>query len=423
MSVAETGTGSVDAGQTGQAGQARQVSYTALLRMPEVAGPLAWASVCRLAYGVLPFSLVLFLVARSGSYAQAGAVAAAYAVGAGLLGPIRGRWIDLYHPGLVLAALGVVQTGALVLLTLASHLPPVVVIGLGALAGCSVPSIGALLRASWRRRLGSDEAVLTRLYAVDASSEELLFLVGPLVAAACVNGWGGGPVVVGSAVGLLLAAVGLTFSVRCPTAQQRAAVAAGPPLWRNIAFLVGLGPLAGLGFLLGVVEIAAISAVLADARPSLVGIPSALVSCGSMVGGLLYGRRTWPGSVTRQASILALGSAALVVIAGVSTHAVIPMALLLGLAGLFISPAFVCGYVIADRATPKAAAEAGSWVNAVFNVSLAGGYAVAGLLVDAWSPGWALTAAAVLASGVVLACAHGPTGSGALDPAGAGCGA
>ncbi|MGH3277159.1 MAG: hypothetical protein ACRDNZ_22880, partial [Streptosporangiaceae bacterium] len=218
---------------------------------------------------------------------------------------------------------------------------------------------------------------------------------------------------IGSAAVLLAAATGLTFAVRRPPREQHAALAAGPRLWRDPAFLLGLGPVTGLGFLLGVVEIAAIAAVLADRHPSLVGIPSALVSGGSVVGGLLYGRHTWPGSVTRRACALTAGSAVLVAAAGAAAHAFIPMVALLALAGLCISPAFVCSYLIADLAAPWGGAEATSWVNGAFNVSLAGGYVVAGTLIDAWSPGWTMAAGALLSAGVVLASTRGRVRAGA----------
>ncbi len=59
--------------------------------------------------------------------------------------------------------------------------------------------------------------------------------------------------------------------------------------------------------------------------------------------------------------------------------------------------------LIADESAPVAGAEATSWVNAAFNVSLAAGAATAGVVVDVWLARGAMLAAAAVAVAVVLA--------------------
>jgi len=99
--------------------------------------------------------------------------------------------------GLVISLLGVVMAAASAL----ELLVPLLL-----LAGALPPPVGPLMRASWRHLSGADQALLARAYAVDVVSEDLIFLVGPLVAAPCVAWLGATQVLLGSALILMAAA-------------------------------------------------------------------------------------------------------------------------------------------------------------------------------------------------------------------------
>jgi len=66
-------------------------AYVDLLKLPGAPPLVAWSSLARLMYGVLPMALLLLLVERRHSYAAAGVALAAYGLTAGLLGPLRAR--------------------------------------------------------------------------------------------------------------------------------------------------------------------------------------------------------------------------------------------------------------------------------------------------------------------------------------------
>ncbi|MDQ3769661.1 MAG: MFS transporter, partial [Actinomycetota bacterium] len=91
----------------------------------------------RLPYGMSSLSLVLFLVAQTGSFAAAGAVAASAALAAGLGAPLLGRVIDRRGQTTVLLAAAAVHTvGLLAIVAVGRADAPVAVLAvLAAVSG------------------------------------------------------------------------------------------------------------------------------------------------------------------------------------------------------------------------------------------------------------------------------------------------
>lgn len=374
--------------------------YVALLRRPGALPLFLWVNLARLVYGALPLALLLLVAGRRGSYADAGMTLAVFSI-PGFLGPARARLVDRLGARRVLVALALGLFLAVTGLDLLAGGPLVVVLGLALLAGCTPPPVGPLMRAAWRELSGGDPDVLRRAYSLDSVGEDVLFVLGPLVAAAAASTSGASTLVPGLAAVLVVAALGIG-SCRPGRMPPSAPAHAAPALLRDPRFLVGLSPVAGLGLLLGGVEIASVAAALAVAGTSLAGVPAAAVSTGSVVGGLLYGSRGLPGSPRAQARWLVCVASGLVALTALGSSV---FALLVGglaLAGLCIAPALVCSYLVADAAAPVGSTEATAWVNAAFNVSVGLGTAVAGGLVDATSPEGGMLVVAAAAVGMVL---------------------
>ena len=82
------------------------------------------------------------------------------------------------------------------------------------------------------------------------------------------------------------------------------------------------------------------------------GVLLAALSAGSLVGGLVYGARSWPGSAPRRLALLlfALGAAfALLAVAGSEAG----LAALLVLGGLLLAPTTVIGSTLLDTVAPS----------------------------------------------------------------------
>lgn len=381
--------------------------YVALVKNRDVAPLLFWVSIARLMYGVLPLSLLLLLSQARHSYADAGAALAAYGLTAGLLGPARARLCDRRGAHRVVPGLGLGLLLAIAAMTQVSRAPLMVVVGLALVAGSMAAPVGPLMRVAWRQTCGHDADMVRRAYSLDAVGEEVLYIGGPLLAAVSVAWLGTTATAIASAIVFVVAAWGIGAAVRTvdlagvgPNAEKTSRSLA---LWRNQRFLVGLTPMVGLGFLLGGLDVAAVAAALADSTSAAAaGLPAAALSAGSVVGGLLYGRRSWPGSPSQRATVLACTAAVIAVVVGLTLSAFTLMVALLVGVGVCVAPAIVCSYLGADEAAPPQTSEGGAWVNAAFNAALALGMATGGILVEAGTPSTAVLVLAGITCAVLL---------------------
>ena len=132
-------------------------SYLAILRLPH-ARPLLLASlVGRLATATGPLSVVLFVQAKTGSLAQAGAASAAVALASGLLAPVRGRLVDRYGQRRCLPPMALAFAAALTGMVAVAGPGPAAVaatIGLAVAAGAAAPPLGASMRVLWLSLVG-----------------------------------------------------------------------------------------------------------------------------------------------------------------------------------------------------------------------------------------------------------------------------
>lgn len=383
--------------------------YLALLRTPHVTPLFAWAALARLQFGVIPLALLLLFAMQRHSYAEAGVATAAYGLTAGLLGPLRARAADRCGHGRTLAVLALVNgLGLLAMGALATSALPVLT-ATGLLAGGLAPPTGPVMRSAWRD-LTYDETQLQEAFSLDSVAEEVLFVLGPLLAGAAIARFDA-RAVLGVSVGLLVLA-NLGMGSLLGRATSRGAT---PELgrrdarWRSTRFLIRLLPALAIGYLLAGFELAAIAAVMRRLDQGFAGLPAALVSIGSIVGGLVYGRRTWPGTVQHQAVGFVLLSSAAVAASGLVINLPLVLLALITAAGLFVAPALVASYLLADAATDVASAESTSWVTSAFNVGTAAGTAAAGALVDVRGPGVAMVAGAAVATVLTAASLLGRT--------------
>jgi hypothetical protein len=354
---------------------------------------------------------VLTVRAATGSYALAGAVAGTYAVANSLIAPVHGRLIDRFGQARVLlpcaGVLAVALTGLAAGATLGA---PVGLLGACAvLAGLTMPPLSAAGRTLWGLLLGRGDA-LQAAYALEATAQELVFMLGPLVVALCVT-------VVAPAAALVLAAA-LTVSGTIAFATSRLSRSwrpvAGSSGWAGPMRSAGLRTVVGVGVLLGVtvglVEVSVAAFSQQAGATGAAGVLLALWSAGSMGGGLWYGGRRFRSALERRYLVLAaLVMAGLVPAAVVGALAMAPVAglaamgLALVLAGAAIAPMLTCHLLLVDRLAPSGTVtEAFNWALAGFLAGFAAGTATGGALIDGIGVGWAL-AAAPLAMAVAVA--------------------
>jgi MFS family permease len=385
-----------------------QPSYVAILRTPH-ARPLVLASlVGRLSSGTGPLALVLFVQDATGSFAHAGAASAATLLTNGLLAPVRGRLVDRFGQRRCLPPLALAFAAALAGVVVVARPGPAGVaatVALAATAGATVPPLSASMRVLWVSLVGRGPELQTA-YALDAVLEEVLYVVGPLLAGALA-------VAIDPAAGLLAAAglalVGTIGFVVSPLSWAWSGSQAGPAGWAGSMASRGMRTLAltlaGVGAAVGIWEIGVVAAARREgATPAAAGALLAVWATASAVGGLWYGARTWRGATGKRFLVL-LARLALACAPMAAAPSLSALAVVIALVGLTTAPLESAAFVLATELAPLGTlTESATWVTTALNITAAAGIALAGALIDRAGVSstmviaWACTAAALLAA-------------------------
>jgi MFS family permease len=361
--------------------------YARILRTPHVMPLLVAALVARLPIGIDSLAIVLFLRQRTGSYAVAGAVAAAFAMGAGAGAPLAGRLIDRFGQRTVLLPQALVHAaalGALIGLTLLGA-PAAVLAVVALVAGLAVPPISATLRPLWGPLLREDPDLVPTAYALDSVVIELVFVFGPLLTAAVTVLFS--PALAIALAGALVVAGTVAFAASPPSRDWRPEPRDGRHGWLGALRSPGLRTLVAatlpLGFCFGAMEVTLPAFSDDMAERAWAGVLLSVWSLGSALSGLAYG--AWVGSVSLARTFVGL---ALVLpftfLPLAAAPSVTVMLVLCLLAGLAIAPLLASSNQLAGHvAPPGALTEAYTWPITSLVVGVAVGNAVAGSVVEA----------------------------------------
>jgi predicted MFS family arabinose efflux permease len=366
-------------------GTTRAGSYRDVLLLPSALRTFVPALLGRLSYGLLPLSLLFTVQQSTNSFATAGAAVAAFGL-ASLSMPYKARLVDRFSQRRVLPPLAVGCSAALAVIACTTSNLVLV-----AAAGLLAPPLGPSMRSNWRL-LTDGSPLKERAYALDAVSEECLFLGGPLLAGALIS-VASAPAALGCSAGLMIVTSPVTRHTTVATASRHP-----------------LGPLVipGLRRILIVIMVTASGVSLAylcvagvaqrASHPGAAGYVEAAIALGSVTGGLLWARRnhtrSWSTHLGGLIAVLAAGLLA----ASLATNLVV-LGVVMAAAGVAVAPLFVVSYLAADTVTPPyQRTEASTWINTANNLGASAGSAAAGLLIQRTTPSHGF-----LAGGVLLA--------------------
>lgn len=365
--------------------------------------PMAWlaAAVGRITVGMVVIGLVL-LARRSGySYAEAGLLAGAHSIGIGLIGPIQGRLADRFGQHRVLLVDAVAYFAALVavasLVASAAALPAVLAVAL--LAGAVNPPLPACARVAWRTRYGPE--LREAAFSLDAVMIEAGFILGPVLAVVLVESVAPGAGVVGAGVAALVGAGG--FALTDVSRSVTGSIGSGRSLigalgsvgvrWSLLVFLL-------ISVVFGVVDIVVPAITEEAGRPAAAGVLLALFASGSLVGGIVYGSRDWPGTLLGRLRIFVLSFGVLLAATPFVATSVTGLGVALLVAGCAIAPMAICLFQVIDElALAGTATEALTWASSSNVAGAAAGAVIAGVLVERSGPGWAMAAGAMAVLG------------------------
>jgi MFS family permease len=358
-------------------------AYRELWRVSAIRVPVTASAVGRLPLGALGLALLFLVRGATGSFADAGVVAAAFSVGVAVGLPGQGRLVDRVGQARVLVPAALLNATATILLVLVARGGASLgaLAALGALTGLSLPPLSSCMRGLWAQ-IAQTEHELQSAYALDAVILELAFITGPLIAA--------GLTAVASASAAMLTSGGLTvigtlaFAASGASRRWRGSGSSGDwagPLRSGGIRVLGVAA-AGLGFANGALVLALSAFGAKHGSPEIAGPMISIQAVASMAGGIWYGAREWhtPAShrYPRLNLLLALGFAPLALATSVPA-----LAGLMVLAGLALAPTTAVLYVLVERVTPRGTStEAFGWLITATVLGSGLGAAVAGAIVQ-----------------------------------------
>ncbi|EKX68818.1 MFS transporter [Streptomyces ipomoeae] len=336
-------------------------------------------------FAMLTLSLVLLVQHTTGSYGAAGAVAAVTGVSMALFAPYSGRLADRYGqravllPGVVLHTLA---GGSLTALALADA-PLWALFAAAVPTGASVPQIGPMVRARWGVKL-KGSPLMTTAAAFESVTDELTFVLGPLLATALCTA-------VHPAAGLLAEAAltlvgGLLFAAQRGTQPEVVSVAHARVEHASALSVPGVRVLIvtflGIGSVFGGMQVSLAAFSESIGAPGLNGVLYGVFAAGNMISGLVCGAMAWKVAPQRR---LIVGYAALALTASAlwTADSVLVLAALGLLVGMCIAPALITGYTLVEGLVPAGArTEAFTWLTGAVALGQAAAVTAAGQLED-----------------------------------------
>ncbi|MGV9986499.1 MFS transporter [Streptomyces olivaceus] len=344
-------------------------------------------------FAMLTLSIVLLVQHTTGSYGAAGVVAAVTGVSMALFAPYSGRLADRHGqravllPGVLVHAASGLALTALAL----SDAPLWLLFAAAVPTGASVPQIGPMVRARWGVRLG-DSPLMSTAAAFESVTDELTFVLGPLLATALCTA-------VDPAAGLVTEAAltlvgGLLFAAQRSTQPDvGGGIGGGHARVEHVSALrvpgvrVLIAVFLGIGSVFGGMQVSLAAFTESIGEPGLNGVLYGVFAAGNMISGLACGAIVWKMAPQRR---LLVGYAALALTASGlwAAHSVLVLAGLGLLVGMCVAPAIVTGYTLVEGLVPAGArTEAFTWLTGAVALGQAAAVTVSGQLEDRYGDG------------------------------------
>ena len=355
----------------------RFTPYRSVLARPGVGRVIATSLLARAPTGMSSLAMVL-LVSRHQGYGRAG-LAVGVSIGLTCVSnPLLARLAISMGARRVLITTSIAYAGCMIGLASvpgSSYAGQVVAC---AGAGLCVPPVVAVVRGLWPR-LFAAEAV-QEVYGLEATAQELIFIVGPaLVALLAAAAGAAAAVLVTGALGL----VGTVALASSPVFRELGArrVRERHRLLRGSQLPTYVAAAFTMTVMFNMCDIAVVAFVSGRRATAAAGVVLAFWSAGSMLGGLLFGARA---GVADDASV---ARGCLAIAAGVAAAAASPgrvgLAAILFLGGMVIAPGLGRLYARVAGLVPEiAATEAFAWIGVGLLAGSSLGSALGGLSVD-----------------------------------------
>lgn len=359
-------------------------TYRAVLARPGAAAFSAAGALGRMPMSMIGIGIVLMVSEVYGSYGLAGRVSAVQVVTHAVCSPQLARLVDRFgqarvmRPAVVLTAVGIV---ALIVPALVEAPPGWLYVG-ALLSGAAAGSLGALVRARWSYVLDDPRALHTA-YSFESAVDELVFIVGPVLATVLATGVHPVAGLVVPAVAVLIGgSIFLSLRSTEPPVVPREDGRRDRHVLRSGAMVVVALVFVAMGAIFGATDVATVAFAEEQGAKGAAGIILAVFAAGSLLSGLVYGARHWVGPLWRR---FAIGMVALAL--GVSLFVVVEtlpaLAAVMFVVGFAIAPTIVNGNGLVQEIVSRTQLTEGlTWIGTSLGVGVSFGASIAGAVID-----------------------------------------
>lgn len=359
--------------------------YRDVLTRPGALAFSATGVLARLPMSMVGIGIVLMISSLYGSYGLAGRVSAVYVIAQALCSPQLARLVDrhgqgrIMRPAVALAAVGLV--GLVVAATTEAHEAWLYVAAV--VTGAGIGSFGSLVRARWARVLGADPHRMHTAYSLESALDELVFIVGPVLATLLATGVAP---TAGLIVPLVAMLVGGYWFLSLRRTEPPPAPAGSPRPKGSVLRKPGMVVLAivfvAMGSIFGATDVATVAFAEESGAKGMAGVILAIFALGSLISGLLYGTRVWKRPLYLR---FATGMVALAV--GVCffflVQSLAVLAAVMFVTGFAIAPTLINGNGLVQDLVPRERLTEGlTWVGTSLGVGVSIGSSVAGAQID-----------------------------------------
>jgi MFS family permease len=365
-------------------------SYWTLLRTPGVSRLIGAQLTARFPFGMLSLAFLIHIERIFDSYGAAGLVLGAMSIGQAIAGPLTSRLMGrLGMRPVIIATMFICAVSIIVMALVPLSIPSLMLIGF--VSGLSTPPIQPAVRTIYPKIVNSRQ--LTPLFSLDASAQEIIWVLGPVIATFVA-------LQVSTTAGILLAAFflvagGIWFvslpevgRVRIPRSRRKIGVVLKKPE-------VLLSTIVGFTLVAACAAVEAGVVAVFGHGSADAGWVLGIFAIGSLIGGLALGHAPiGPWALAARMLIVTIGLA----LASLwLTFWWLSLALLV--AGVGIAPAFAVLFGIVSASVKFSdTAEAYGWVGTGQLIGAAMGSAIAGFSIDHSGPVSAIYVAAGFAA-------------------------
>lgn len=358
-------------------------SYRRVLSRPGAFRFSSAGLVARLPMSMVTLGVVLLVEGETGSYGVAGVVSGVVVLGQASCAVLHGRLVDRFGQGRVLplAITGFATSMVLLVSAVTRDWPMLLTYVFAALTGAFQPQVGACVRTRWSHLLDRPRDVQTA-YALESVLDEVVFVVGPVLATMLATLWHP----VAGLVVAVVAGLGGTYAFAAqratepPSGLHRRGGTRLPMPWRTVL------PLAlvclSLGALFGSAEVTTVAFAEEAGSRAVSGWLLAVWAVGSMVAGIVTGAIAWkrgPAVRVRWGSFAMM--IAMVPPVLVEGFPLMFLALLVG--GCSIAPTLIATMSLTEQTVPPGRLTEGMAIlHTGLMAGVAPGAAIAGFVVD-----------------------------------------